>query len=82
MTTQTLLGRAFGEKMSAIRLDMSVNGTAALFGLGYVIGLRYAAVIAAGSVFACLVLMPLIYHFGSHIPDVRLRRETTTSSRR
>ena len=57
-----------GDKVSAIRLDMSVNGTAALFGLGYVIGLRYAAAIAAGSVFACLVLTPLIYHFGSHIP--------------
>ena len=55
--------------MSAIRLDLSINGTAALFGLGYVIGLRYAAVIAAGSVFACLVLTPLIYHFGSQIPD-------------
>ena len=67
MTTQTLLGK-LGEKMSAIRLDLSINGTAALFGLGYVIGLRYAAVIAAGSVFACLVLTPLIFHFGSQIP--------------
>ena len=54
--------------MSAIRLDLSVNGTAALFGLGYIIGLRYAAVIAAGSVFAYLVLTPLIFHFGSQIP--------------
>ena len=68
MTTRTLLGK-FGEKMSAIRLDLSMNGTAALFGLGYVIGLRYAAVIAAGSVFACLVLTPLIFHFGSQIPE-------------
>ena len=55
MTTQTSSG-GLGEKMSAIRLDMSMNGLAALFGLGYIIGLRYAAVIAAGSVFACLVL--------------------------
>jgi putative OPT family oligopeptide transporter len=68
MTTQTLLGR-IGEKMSAIRLDLSLNGTAALFGLGYIIGLRYAAAIAAGSVLACLVLTPLIFHFGSNIPD-------------
>jgi putative OPT family oligopeptide transporter len=68
MNTKTLLGE-FGEKMSAFRLDLSMNGTAALFGLGYVIGLRYAAVIAAGSVFACLVLTPLVYLFGSQVPD-------------
>jgi putative OPT family oligopeptide transporter len=58
-----------GDRISSIRLDLSMNGTAALFGLGYVIGLRYAAVIAAGSVFGCLVLGPLVYHFGSQIPD-------------
>ena len=68
MTTKTLLGD-FGEKMSALRMDISLNGIAALFGLGYIIGLRYAAVIAAGSVFGCLVLMPLIYHFGSYLPE-------------
>ncbi|HBO44328.1 MAG TPA: peptide transporter [Planctomycetaceae bacterium] len=68
MTTKTLLGD-FGERMSSIRLDVSVNGIAALFGLGYIIGLRYAAVIAGGSVFAYLVLVPLIFHFGSQIPE-------------
>jgi len=69
MTTKTLLG-GLGEKMSNIRLDLSVEGTSALFGLGYIIGLRYAAVIAAGSVFACVVLVPLIYEFGRHIPEL------------
>jgi putative OPT family oligopeptide transporter len=74
MTTHTLLGwigdkGGLGKRMSDIRLDVSMDGTAALFGLGYIIGLRYAAVIAAGSVFGCLVLIPLIYHFGSQIPD-------------
>ncbi len=64
MTSRTLFG-AFGEKMSAIRLDIEVNGLAALFGLGYIIGLRYAAIIASGSVLAYLVLVPMIYHFGS-----------------
>jgi putative OPT family oligopeptide transporter len=68
MTSKTLFGE-FGKKMSDFRLDLSVDGTAALFGLGYVIGLRYAAVIAAGSVFAYLVLVPLVYHFGLHIPQ-------------
>ena len=68
MTTKTLLG-SLGEKMSAFRLDLSANGLAMNFGLGYIIGLRYAAVIAAGSVLANLVLVPLVYLFGSHIPD-------------
>ncbi len=52
------------------------------FGLGYIIGLRYAAVIAAGSVFAYLVLVPLVL-------PLRLARfpssstpERPTSSRR
>ena len=55
--------------MSALRLDLSMDGTAALFGMGYIIGLRYAAVIASGSLFAYFVLTPLIFHFGSQVPD-------------
>lgn len=68
MTSKSLLG-GLGQKMSALRLDFEVNGLAALFGLGYIIGLRYASIIAAGSVLAYLVLVPLIFHFGSHIPE-------------
>lgn len=68
MTTKTLLG-GFGAKMSALRLDLEVNGLAALFGLGYIIGLRYASIIAGGSVLAYLVLVPLIYHFGSGMAE-------------
>ncbi|NOZ85407.1 MAG: oligopeptide transporter, OPT family [Deltaproteobacteria bacterium] len=66
ITTKTLLG-AFGEKMSQFRLDLSMSGLAALFGLGYIIGLRYAAIIAAGSVLSYLVLVPAIFLFGSQI---------------
>ena len=64
LTSKTLLGD-IGTRLSALRLDFNVTGIAALFGLGYIIGLKYAAIIAAGSVFACLVLVPLIFHFGS-----------------
>ncbi|MDR0965721.1 MAG: oligopeptide transporter, OPT family [Myxococcales bacterium] len=64
LTSKTLLG-SMGEKLSALRFDINVTGIAALFGLGYIIGLKYAAIIAAGSVFACLVLVPLIFHFGA-----------------
>jgi len=68
MTTKTLLG-GVGEKMSELRFEASMNGIAALFGLGYIIGIRYAAIIAGGSVLAYMVLIPLIYFFGNQIPD-------------
>jgi putative OPT family oligopeptide transporter len=64
----TLLG-SFGKNMhDKWRFDVSMNGIAALFGLGYIIGLRYAAIIAAGSVLAYLVLVPLIFLVGSQLP--------------
>ncbi len=65
MTSRALLG-SLGEKMAAIRLEISMQGLAALFGLGYIIGLRYASVIAAGSVLAYLVLVPMVFLVGSH----------------
>jgi len=62
----TVLLGGFGASLQGLRLQLSLSGIAALFGLGYIIGLRYAAVIAGGSVLACLVLVPLTYVFGKH----------------
>jgi putative OPT family oligopeptide transporter len=67
IATGTVLGN-FGKRMSDMRIDMPINGLALNLGMGYIIGLRYSAVIAAGSVLANLVLVPLIFLFGSHIP--------------
>ncbi|MGD0442363.1 MAG: oligopeptide transporter, OPT family [Edaphobacter sp.] len=50
-------------KGGSIRADC----TAAYLGVGYIIGLRVAAVMLAGGVFSWLVLMPAIYFFGSHL---------------
>jgi putative OPT family oligopeptide transporter len=50
-------------KGSAIRADC----TPEYLGVGYIIGLRVAAVMFAGGVFSWLVLMPAIYFFGSHL---------------
>lgn len=75
MTTGTLLGK-WGAKMEAARMDFRLNGTAALFGLGYIIGLRYAAIIAAGSVLAYVVMVPLVYLFGSQIPSFTYAGQT------
>src|SRR6202035_2614287 len=51
-------------KGAAIRADV----TPEYLGVGYIIGPRVAGVILAGGVFSWLVVMPLIYFFGSHIP--------------
>src|SRR6195952_1380760 len=51
-------------KGSAIRADVTPED----LGVGYIIGPRVAGVIFAGGVFSWLVVMPLIYFFGSHIP--------------
>jgi putative OPT family oligopeptide transporter len=53
-----------GEAMQGVRLEIQLVGIAALFGLGYIIGIKYASIIASGSVLSMLVLVPLVYLFG------------------
>ncbi len=50
-------------KGAAIRAD----ATPEYLGVGYIIGIRVAAIMLAGGVFSWLVLMPAIYFFGSHL---------------
>jgi len=50
-------------KGSAIRADV----TPEYLGVGYIIGIRVAAVLFAGGLFSWLVLMPAIYFFASHL---------------
>jgi len=52
---------------SDLRIEVQVSAIAALFGLGYIIGIRYASIIASGSVVAMFVLVPVVYLFGSHV---------------
>ena len=42
------------------KLVLKVNTGAAVLGLGYIIGLRYAAIICAGSVFVWWIIVPLM----------------------
>lgn len=74
-TTTKLLG-GMGERLAELRLELKANGIAALFGLGYVIGLKYTAVICAGSVLAYVVLVPLVYLFGSSVPELHYAGQT------
>ena len=48
----------------AIRADV----TPEYLGVGYIIGIRVAAIMLAGGVFSWLVLMPAIMFFGRHLP--------------
>ncbi len=63
LSSSTLLG-GIG---SDLRIEVQLTAIAALFGLGYIIGIRYASIIASGSVLAMLVLVPLIFVFGKEI---------------
>lgn len=52
---------AWGEALAMkTKLVFSLNTSAAVVGLGYIIGLKYAAVICAGSFFVWWVLLPML----------------------
>ena len=55
-------GQTLAEKT---KLVMSCNTGAAVLGLGYIIGLNYAFIIFAGSLFVWWVLIPLLGTYGS-----------------
>ncbi len=46
----------------------TMNTSAAVFGLGYIMGLDYAAIIMAGSMVSFFVLVPFFGWFGSFVP--------------
>jgi putative OPT family oligopeptide transporter len=54
------------EKVKAV---FTLNTSAAVMGLGYIIGVRYAAIICAGSLMSYWVLVPLVARIGSQIPE-------------
>ena len=49
---------------------LHVLNNAAIVGIGYIVGLRYAAVIAAGSFLSMFVLVPAVHAIGVHVPMV------------
>lgn len=62
ITTRTLFREA-GEWLYNFRIELKMNAIAALFGLGYIIGLKYSMIIMAGSVLAYAVIVPVLYMF-------------------
>jgi putative OPT family oligopeptide transporter len=49
------------------KIVAKVNVSAMVFGLGYIVGLRYSAIIAAGSFLSWFVLVPLFYEVGQSL---------------
>jgi putative OPT family oligopeptide transporter len=52
------------------KVAVSFDAIGFILGLGYVMGLRSSMILCAGGVFANLVLVPLIWMIGRHLPDV------------
>lgn len=61
-TSVTQWGQALIEKT---KLVVSCNTGAALLGLGYIVGLKYAFVIFAGSIFVWWIIIPLLGTYGN-----------------
>jgi putative OPT family oligopeptide transporter len=57
---------------TTFKATISVNAIAMIVGLGYITGLRFSAIICAGGFFSALVVVPLVYHFGQHIPALAI----------
>lgn len=61
-TTATGWGNAIVEKTKVV---LSCNTGAALLGLGYIVGLKYAFIIFSGSIFIWWIVIPLLGTYGS-----------------
>lgn len=61
-STANTWGQAIAEKTKVV---LSCNTGAALLGLGYIVGLKYAFVIFAGSIFVWWIVIPLLGEYGS-----------------
>ena len=51
------------------KVALSFDAISFILGLGYVMGIRSSMILCAGGVLSNLVLVPLIWMIGSHLPD-------------
>lgn len=64
-TVTSLASQAGTVLAEKTKLVLSCNTGAALLGLGYIVGLKYAFVIFAGSIFVWWIIIPLLGTYGS-----------------
>ena len=67
--TTTVFG--WGQRVAeTVRLDLRINIGAAVMGLGFIVGLKYAAIICAGSLLSWWVLVPAVSYIGSGLTTI------------
>jgi len=59
------VGKALADKAKIV---FKMDVLSAILGLGYIIGLKYTSIIAAGSLLSWFLLVPIVYYFGQYIP--------------
>ena len=59
----------FTQRVKAV---FTMNTSAAVMGLGYIMGLRFASIIMAGSMVSFFVMVPMFAYFGAHVPGAAL----------
>lgn len=64
-STRAIAGGAYLAEKA--KLVFSINTSAAVLGLGYIVGLKYAAIICAGSALVWFVLVPLLPMLGDQL---------------
>ncbi len=59
-----------GQLLERNFMTLRILNNAAIVGIGYIIGVRYSAIICAGSFLSFLVLVPMVRAIGIHVPDI------------
>ncbi|MEN8222349.1 MAG: oligopeptide transporter, OPT family [Acidobacteriota bacterium] len=65
-TLVTPWGRSIAD---SVKLEFNILTSSAVMGLGYIIGLKYALIIASGSFLAWWVFVPALYYIGQFNPE-------------
>jgi putative OPT family oligopeptide transporter len=68
-TFTTVLVQPLRHLTEDVKAIFVLNTSAAVMGLGYIVGLRFAAIIAAGSFLSYWVFVPLLGHLGPHLQN-------------
>jgi len=59
-----------GQVLERQFMTLRILNNAAIVGIGYIVGIRYAAIICAGSFLSYFVFVPLVHSIGIFVPDV------------
>jgi putative OPT family oligopeptide transporter len=64
----TLVHAKVGAVLRQQFMAFNMLNSAATLSIGYIIGLRYSAIIAGGSLLSTFVLVPMVHAIGQHVP--------------